>query len=187
MHKTIQYNTICWIPWHRNKPWKIHLLTLHIHDAATGAKQHFTTKKKCPKTGASIPLREWCISPLFHISPYFRTNFRTPWKICPISPFPTKFSHFHSPKFFWWPFLVIDHKISNSPLFSLFQYISPYFAKIFFPLLFQIPPWFRKIYVFSTYFIRFSFPPYFDHDAFMRHAMLVLDAPAPRRPRGNHG
>ena len=50
-------------------------------------------------------------------------------------------------------FLVIDHKFLISPLFSLFQYISPLFCE-------------KKI------------SPYFDHDAFMHHPMHVLDAPA---------
>ena len=65
-----------------------------------------------------------------------------------------------------------------APLFSLFQYISPYFGKIIIPPTYANFPWFRKIYVFFTYFIYFSFPPYFDDVAFMYHTMHVVDAPA---------
>ncbi len=98
--------------------------------------------------------------PLFQISPYFRKLFQTPWKIFTIWPFPKKIFDFHLPKFLM-TFFFFSHwpQIWNFPLFSLFQYISPYFGKFFFPLLLQISPWFRKIYVFFTYFMCFSFPP----------------------------
>ena len=77
-------------------------------------------------------------------------------------------------------FLIIHHKCRISPLFHWFQFISPYFWQFFFPLLLQIPPWFRKIYVFFIYFMCISFPPTFT----MMHlcitqcpTMHVLDAP----------
>ena len=42
-----------------------------------------------------------------------------------------------------------------------------------FPL-FQIPP-ISRVFLHSLLSV-FSFPPYFDHDAFMHHTMHVLDA-----------
>src|SRR6218665_3957292 len=79
--------------------------------------------------------------------------------------------------------LFFSHRpqISNSPLFSLFQYISPLFRENFsFPLLFQISPCFRQIHLLFTYFTSI-FPPYFYRDAFMHHPMHVLDAPVCQR------
>jgi len=57
-------------------------------------------------------------------------------------------------------FTTYFHQISTFHPFPLNLYISPYFQKItFFPNL------------------RFLLPPYFDHDAFMHHALYILDAP----------
>src|SRR6218665_280657 len=40
-------------------------------------------------------------------------------------------------------------------------------------------PYFRKIYTLPPIFVQFTFfAPLFDHDAFMNHALHVLDAPA---------
>ena len=58
---------------------------------------------------------------------------------------------------------------STFPPVSRILLISPYFAKF--------APSFRKIHLLFTYFVCISFPPYFDHDAFMHHPMHVLDAP----------
>src|SRR6218665_469100 len=81
--------------------------------------------------------------PLFQISPLFPKKFRTFRNFFTILPFPEKFLDFHPPKFLMtFFFLVIDHKFRNSPLFSLFQYISPLVSrKLFFPpLLLQLSP-----------------------------------------------
>src|SRR6218665_2774577 len=65
-------------------------------------------------------------------------------------------------------------QISNFPLFSLFQCISLCFAKIIIsPYFEKFPPCFRKIHLLFTYLMCISFPPYFDHDAFMHHPMHV--------------
>src|SRR6218665_3628819 len=56
-------------------------------------------------------------------------------------------------------FLVIDHKFRISPLFSLFQYISPCFAKIIFsPYFYNFFSCFRQIHLLFTYFTCI-FPP----------------------------
>jgi len=55
-----------------------------------------------------------------------------------------------------------NYKFQNFPLLSLF------------PLLFLNSPLFHKICMVFTYFLCFSLPPYFDHDAFMHHPMHVL-------------
>jgi len=48
----------------------------------------------------------------------------------------------------------------------------PYFCKI------DKFPYFRSIYVsLLTSTLRFLLSPYFDHDAFMHHALHVLNAP----------
>jgi len=84
---------------------------------------------------------------------------------------------------FWWPFLfflflVIDQTFRIFPVFSLFQYISPLFREHYYfpPTLTNFPPCFRQIHLLFTYFTCISFPPHFDHDAFMHHPMHVLDA-----------
>ena len=125
--------------------------------------------------GRPSPLRPWCISPCFRFPP-ISEKFWTFWKILTILPFPEKFLDSHPPKFLMTFFLVIHHKFWTSFLFSLFQYISPCFEKIFLsPLLWQISsPYFRQIHLLFTYFACISFPPYFDHDAFMQHPMHVL-------------
>jgi len=75
--------------------------------------------------------------------------------------FPNNFSIFHLPKFLM-TVLFNWLQILNfpSPLFSLFQYISPLFRKSynFTPYFCIFPSWFRKIYVF-LHTLCFSFPP----------------------------
>src|SRR6218665_3454466 len=61
-------------------------------------------------SGASIPSET-----MMHFPPCFRFP----------SLFKKKFLDFHPPKFLMTFFLVIDHKFRITPLFSLFQYISP--------------------------------------------------------------
>ena len=100
--------------------------------------------------GRPSPLRPWCISsPLLQISPYFRKMFRV-WE---------NFSQFNLfPKN-----VFIDHKFRIfSLLFSVFQCLSPCFAKIIIsPLLWQIfPSFFRQFHLLFTYFTCISFSPY---------------------------
>ena len=90
--------------------------------------------------------------------PHFRKNF----KLVRNSPNLT-FCHFHPSKFLM-PFFRHRLQIWNFPLFSLFYYISPLFRKkYYFPLLFQIPLWFRKLYMFFYILSVFFVSPYFDH------------------------
>src|SRR6218665_235278 len=70
-------------------------------------------------------------------------------------PFPKKFSDFHLPKFMM-SFFSHRLQILNFPLTCFF-----------------------------TYFMCISFPPYFDHDAFMHHTMHVLDASVSRLGTGS--
>ena len=84
-------------------------------------------------------------------------------------------------KNFWWPFFSHRPQITDSPLcFPCFGTLFPLcFAKIIIsPLLSKLPPCFWNINLLFTCFLCISFPPYFDHDAFMHHhPMHVLDAP----------
>src|SRR6218665_3282879 len=92
--------------------------------------------------------------------------------------FSEKFLHFHPPKFLMTFFLVIDHKFRISPLFSLFQYIPPCFAKIILsPYFYKFPPPVLDKFTCFLHTLRVFCSPYFDHDAFMHHPMHVLDAP----------
>jgi len=104
--------------------------------------------------------------PLFQISSYFRKTQFFQFYLFNKS-FPI-FIHQN----FWWPSFSHRLQIRCFPLFSLFQYVP-----LFFPYL-QIPPWFRKIYVFFTYFMCFSLPPSLSMmHLFTHHTMHVLDAP----------
>src|SRR6218665_4173142 len=119
--------------------------------------------------------------PCFRFPPYFRKMFGLS-EIFYNFTFSRKISSPSSAKISDDLFLVIDHKFRISPLFSLFQYISPLFRENYsFPPTFtNFPPCFRQIHLLFTYFTYFTcifFPPYFDHDAFMHHPMHVLDAP----------
>src|SRR6218665_2535917 len=106
-----------------------------------------------------------------------------------ILPFPEKFMDFHPPKFLM-TFLVIDHKFRIPLIFPVsvhFPHVSrkllfppPLFRENYFLLYFENFPSFRKIHMLFTCFMCISFPPYFDHDAFMHHPMHVLDAPVLR-------
>ena len=119
--------------------------------------------------------------------PVFEKNFRLR-KMFTILPFPKIFFHFH-------PFFSHRPQISNSPYFLN----SPYFPSFStFPSLFRenyyfpptftnFPPVFEKLTCFLYTLMCSSFPPYFDHDAFMHHTMHVLDAPVYRIPSGVAG
>src|SRR6218665_2336647 len=84
--------------------------------------------------------------PLFQISPLFSKFFLTFCEISEMLPFPDKISYFHPPKFLTTFFLVINHKFRISPLFRLYDYISPLIREISYsPLLLKIfPPLFSK-------------------------------------------
>ena len=72
--------------------------------------------------------------------PYFRKIFRLRRKF-PNFTFSHKIFRFSSAEISDDLFLVVDYKFGISPLFSLFQYISPYFGTIIIsPLLLQISP-----------------------------------------------
>src|SRR6218665_1373832 len=73
-------------------------------------------------------------------------------------------------------FLVIDSKFVTFPLILQNSYIPPYFEKKQFSPIFYISSYFRSIYVFCLIYA-FLLLPYFVHDAFMHHAVHVLDAP----------
>src|SRR6218665_525753 len=99
-------------------------------------------------------------SPLLQIPPTcLRKIVQTLLKIFQMLPFPEKEFDYHPPKFLM-TFFSHRLKILNSPsyfrYFNTFPHIS---RKLLFPLLFKISLCFRKIYVFFTYFICFSFPP----------------------------
>src|SRR6218665_406795 len=95
---------------------------------------------------------------LFQISPYFRTIFGLSEIFLRFYLFQKNFLTFsRQPKFLMTFFLVIDHKFRISPLFSLFQYIPPCFAKIFLsPYFSKFPPCFRQIHLLFTYFMCIS-------------------------------
>src|SRR6218665_1201438 len=83
--------------------------------------------------------------PCLGFPPYFLKIF-TLRKIFTILPFPEKFLDFH---------------LEFSPLFSLFQYISPSVSrKLLFPPCFdKFPLCFRQFHLLFTYFTYISFPP----------------------------
>src|SRR6218665_179052 len=91
--------------------------------------------------------------------PLFSKTFQTLWTIFKILPFPEKCLDFHPPKFLM-TFFSHRAQISNFPLFSLFQYISPLFREnYYFPLTFiNSPRCFRNIHLLFTYFMCISFP-----------------------------
>jgi len=108
--------------------------------------------------------------------PLFSKKFQTLWKIFQMLPFPEKFLDFHPPKFLM-TFFSHRLQISNfTPIFPVSVH-SPCFAKIIISTLLSKmpPPCFRKSHLLFTYFMCISFPPYFNHDAFMHHPMHVLD------------
>jgi len=123
--------------------------------------------------GRPSPLRPWCIFPVFQTSLYFRKIFRLCGKFWKFYLFPKRFSSAQISDDF---FLVIDHKFQISlPIFPVSVHCPLLFREnYYFALLFKIsPPCFRKIHLLFTYFMCISFPPYFDHDAFMHHPMHV--------------
>src|SRR6218665_1806564 len=97
--------------------------------------------------GRPSPSEAMMYFPLFQISSYFRKILR----LCE--------------NFFEFP-----------PYFSCFSTFPPVSGNFLFPPYFsKCPPVLEKFTCF-TYFMCISFPPYFDHDAFMHHPMYVLDA-----------
>src|SRR6218665_2635690 len=97
-------------------------------------------------------------SPCFRFPPVSEKFVRLRDKFPQFYLFP-KTSDFHPPNFLM-TFFSHQPQISNSPLLSLFQYISSTISrKLFFPPTFQnFPSVFVKFTCF-TYFMCFSFPP----------------------------
>jgi|SRR6218665_3606964 len=91
--------------------------------------------------------------------------------------FSQKLFDFHPPKFLMSYFFVIDYKqiLNFPPIFAVSVHFLLFRENYYFPYFSKFPPEFVK-FMFFTYFMCFSFPPYFDHDAFMHHTMHVLDA-----------
>ena len=86
----------------------------HVHNA-----EHMRKGLAGTQAGASIPLRQWCISPLFQISILPPKKISVSWNFFPILPFPKKNFNFYPPKFLM-IFLVINHKSQISPYFENF-------------------------------------------------------------------
>ncbi len=103
-------------------------------------------------SGASIPLRQWCISPLFQIFPYFRKKFRLRGKFSQFYLFPKKFQ-FSSAKFF----LSLTTNFEFSPYFRCFSTFPPISRKLLFPPTFQIS--FPNFVKFTCFLCVFCLPP----------------------------
>src|SRR6218665_3622961 len=132
-------------------------------------RQCYSTQAIFPATRASIPPEFMMHFPSVSDFPLFSKQFQTLWKIFKILPFREKFLDFHLPKFLM-TFFSHRPQISNFP--------PPVSRKLLFtPTLKNFPLYFRKIHLLFTCFMCISFPPYFDHDAFMHHPMHILDAP----------
>ena len=127
--------------------------------------------------GRPSPLRQWCIFPLFQISPLFPKKIVKSTETFSNFTFSQKFFDFHPPKFLMSYFFVIDYKqiLNFPPIFAVSVHFLLFRENYYFPYFSKFPPEFVK-FMFFTYFMCFSFPPYFDHDAFMHHTMHVLDA-----------
>src|SRR6218665_2139850 len=122
--------------------------------------QETAGQARSSRPGASIPSEAMMhfLPPCFRF-PLFPENVLTPWKISQMLPFPEIFLDFHPPKFLM-TFFSHQPQISNFPLFSLFQYISPIFRQNYsFPPTFNnFLPVFGKFACFFTYFCVFRFP-----------------------------
>ena len=105
---------------------------------------------------ASIPLRQWCISPCFWFPPISDKFLRLREQFSHFYLFPTNILIFIRQNF-WWPSFSHRLQILNFSLFSLF----PYFAKIIIPPTFTNFPIFGKFTCFYilSYFMCISFPP----------------------------
>ena len=90
------------------------------------------------KMRASIPLRQWCISPCFRFPPVPKI-FQTPWKIFRISSIPENFSHFIRQNF-WRPFSVIDCKFWFPPIFGVSVHFPLFIEHNCFSRLLKISP-----------------------------------------------
>ena len=119
------------------------------------------------ESGSSIPQSQWCIFPpisehdsesvknFHHGLTFIQQNFRR-------------------------PFLIIHSNFLTFPIFSQNVYISTYFGKNS-----TFPPNFAKLKHFPLFSLnlRFFASPDFDHDAFMHHALHVLDTPGLRKTK----
>ena len=155
----------------------------HVHDA-----EHMRKGLAGTQAGASIPLRQWCISPCFRFQSCSRKNFSLV-KIFSNFTFSEKNFNFYRPKFLM---IFFSHQlqICNFPRFSgCFSTFLPYFGKITLspPTFANFLLSFRKIYVLFTYFLCCSFPTllwpwciYASHNTFIH--VGLLDAPAHKTP-----
>ena len=132
---------------------------------------HYEEKSLTVSPGASIPISHWSISPLFQISPSF-LNISQSEKISPTFPQNLGFIRQN----FWLLLLIIDSQFIISPYFRYNNTFPHYFVELFTsPYFDEFPLWFRKICFTCFRAYVFFVSPYFDHDAFMHHAMNVLD------------
>src|SRR6218665_702570 len=112
------------------------------------------------------------LPPCFRFTPLFSKNVWTLRKILTtILPFPERFLHFHSPKFLM-TFFFFSHRpqiLNFPPIFAVSVHFPLFRQNYSFPFCDKFPPLFRQIHLLFTYFTCISFPPYFDHDAFIHH------------------
>ena len=114
-------------------------------------------------TGASTPR-----GPCFWF-PLFPNKFSGTMEKFSNFTFSQKIFNFHPPKFLMTFFVCHRLQILNSlPIFTV--------SVQHFPLLLWISPQISSNLRVFTFFLWFSFPPYFDHDAFMHHTMHIVDA-----------
>ena len=131
------------------------MLRAHCHKPKLVWEQVSLAPWKSSWPGASIPPEAMMHFPSVSYFPLFSKEFSDS-----VENFPnfTKTFAIFIRQNFWWPFLFSPQPQISS-LFSLFQYISPLFRENYsFLPTFKIPPRFRKIYVFFTYFVFFFSP-----------------------------
>jgi len=130
-------------------------------------------------TGASIPQSQWCMFPLFRISPLFPKISESG----KISPTFSKFFYISSAKLF----LVSNPEFVISLTFSQKTYISPLFWEIYyFPLFSEIPLLSVIIRLFSSIlYTCFFLTPTLTMMHLRIHTMHVLDAPESGHPHLN--
>ena len=139
-------------------------------------KTAFHDKEEVPQDRGVHPSEGMMHFPPVSYFPLFPNKFSDSVKNLPNFTFSDQIFPFSFTKIFL--MTLFSHWPQNFefPLFSLIFPTFPLFREIPHSILFKISLWFRIIYVLFTYFMCFSFPPYFDHDAFMHHTMHVLDA-----------
>jgi len=137
-------------------------------DASKALSKYFSANSLLKPTrdsnrGVHSPLRPWCISPLFQISPpIFETFSDSLQNLIFFLPFPDKFLDFFiRQNKFLMTFFYPSTTNFEFPLFSsCFSTFLPLFRENYhFPLLWQFPLCFRKIHLFFTSLFCISFPP----------------------------